>query len=248
MILAGGVLVWAGEALPPMKFNEVREVAPGVFFRYSSISATEKTVPFGGSNNIWVVFGDYVVVIDANFPKEAGDVIEAVKKTTDRPIRYVFDTHHHGDHAYGNAVFAKSGASIISQANCARWLRDKGAKEFADAGRGPTGRKDIAESFLKVPEVVFDDKLVLDDGKQRVEFLFLGHAHSPGDAFAYLPKHKLLCTGDACVNGAFNYMGHSDSASWVRVLEKAQQLDVKFVLPGHGPVAGKDLPEKQKRY
>src|SRR5262249_14117640 len=101
---------------------------------------------------------------------------------------------------------------------------------------------------LKVPNLVFDDKLVLDDGTQRVEFLFLGHAHTPGDAFAYLPKHKLLCTGDACVNGAYNYMGHSDPASWVRVMERAQQLDVKFVLPGHGPVAGKELLEKQKRY
>src|SRR5437016_13011470 len=123
----------AGGDLPKMKFNEVREVAPGVFFRYSAISATDKDVVFGGSNNIWVVFDDYVVVIDANFPKEAGDVIAAVKKTTDKPIRYVFDTHHHGDHAYGNDVFAKEGASIVAQANCARLLRIHGPKEFANA-------------------------------------------------------------------------------------------------------------------
>jgi phosphoglycerate dehydrogenase-like enzyme len=89
---------------------------------------------------------------------------------------------------------------------------------------------------------------VLDDGKQRIEFLFLGHAHTAGDAFAYLPKQQLLCTGDACVNGAYNFMGHSDSASWIRVMERAQQLDVRTVLPGHGPIAGKDLLEKQKRY
>ena len=104
-VLGSTASVRGADELPPMRFNEVREVAPGVFFRYSSISATDKTVPFGGSNNIWVVFGDYVVVIDANFPKEAGDVIAAIKKTTDRPIRYVFDTHYHGDHADGNPVF-----------------------------------------------------------------------------------------------------------------------------------------------
>src|SRR5215472_1292558 len=69
---------------------------------------------------------DYVVVIDANFPKGAEEVIEAVKKTTDKPIRYVFDTHHHGDHAYGNAVFAAAGAGVIAQANCARLLRVNG--------------------------------------------------------------------------------------------------------------------------
>src|SRR3989440_2043608 len=161
--LLAGLLAFGGAAsadeLPRLKFNEVKEVAPGVFFRYSAISATDKNVVFGGSNNIWVVFADYVVVIDANFPKEAGDVIEAIKKTTAKPIRYVLDTHHHGDHAYGNAVFASAGASIVSQANCARWLRDKGPQEFADAGRGPTGRKDVAQSFLKIPSVVFDDKL-----------------------------------------------------------------------------------------
>src|SRR5438132_4053150 len=241
-------LAQAADELPKMKFNDVKEVAPGVFFRYSAIGPEGSNVPFGGSNNIWVVFEDYVVVIDANFPKEAHDVIEAIKKTTDKPIRYVFETHHHGDHAYGNGVFGEAGASIVVQANCARLLRLNGPEEFKQAGKPPTGRKDVAESTLKVPSVVFDDKLVLDDGKQRVEFLFLGHAHTAGDAFAYLPRQKLLCTGDACVNGAYNFMGHSDSASWIRVLERAQQLDVKLVLPGHGPIAGKDLLEKQKRY
>jgi cyclase len=233
---------------PKMKFNEVKQVAPGVYFRYSSIGPDGSNIPFGGCNNVWVVFEDYVVVIDANFPDGAEEVVAAVKKTTDKPIRYVLDTHHHGDHAYGNAVFAKAGASIVAQTNCARWLRLSGAKEFEDAGKGPMGRKDVRDSKLKVPNLVFDDKLVLDDGTQRVEFLFLGHAHTPGDAFAYLPKHKLLCTGDACVNGAYNYMGHSDLASWVRVMERAQQLDVKLVLPGHGPIASKELLEKQKRY
>jgi len=233
---------------PKMKFNEVKEIAPGVFFRFSSIGPEGSKIPFGGSNNVWVVFEDYVVVIDANFPKEAADVVAAVKKTTDKPIRYVFDTHHHGDHAYGNAVYVKEGASVIAQANCARLLRVDGPEEFKKAGEGPAGRKDIKESTLKVPTVVFDDKLVLDDGKQRVEFLFFGHAHTSGDACAWLPKHRILCTGDACVNGPYNYMGHSDSASWIRALEKMQQRDVKWVVPGHGSVAGKDLLARQQRY
>jgi phosphoglycerate dehydrogenase-like enzyme/glyoxylase-like metal-dependent hydrolase (beta-lactamase superfamily II) len=235
------------QQLPKMKFNDVREVAPGVFFRYSSISPTNPAI-FGGCNNIWIVFKDYVVVFDANFPKEAGDVLAAIKKTTDKPVRYVIDSHHHGDHAYGNAVFAKAGATVISQANCAQLLRTNGPKEFAEAGNKKSGRKDIAASFLKVPDLIFNDKLVLDDGTQRVELLFLGHCHTAGDCFAYLPKHKILCTGDACVNGAYNFMGHSDSAAWIRNLEKAQQLDVKLICPGHGPLAGKELLATQRRW
>jgi phosphoglycerate dehydrogenase-like enzyme/glyoxylase-like metal-dependent hydrolase (beta-lactamase superfamily II) len=241
-------LLQAGGPLAPMKFNDVREIAPGVFFRYSSISATDKTIPFGGSNNIWVVFKDYVVVYDANFPKEAGDVIAAIKKTTDKPIRYVIDSHHHGDHAYGNAVWAKAGATILSSANTARILRASGPADFEKEGKGPGGRKDVAASTLRVPDLFFDEKLVLDDDTQRVEFHFLGHAHTAGDSVMYLPKHKILCTGDACVNGAFNFMGHSDSASWIRVLDKMQQFDVKIVCPGHGMIAGPDLLKTQQRY
>src|SRR5262249_32249253 len=94
----------------------------------------------------------------------------------------------------------------------------------------------------------FDEKLVFDDGKQRAELYFLGHAHTAGDAFMYLPKQKILCTGDACTNGPYNYLGHSDTASWIRVLEKAEQLDVATVCPGHGPLADKDVLGKQKRF
>src|SRR5262245_12074364 len=136
----------AGAAdLRKMKFDEVKEIAPGVFFRYSSISATDPKVPFGGSNHAWVVFKDYVVVVDANFPKEAGDVIEAIKKTTKKPIRYVLDTHHHGDHAYGNAVFAAAGATVVAQTRCGQRLRINGPKDIADAGKADGGRKDVAD-------------------------------------------------------------------------------------------------------
>ncbi len=233
------------EPLPAMKFNDVREIAPGVFFRYSSISATDPSVPFGGCNNIWVVFKDFVAVIDANFPKEAGDVLAAIRQTTDKPVRYVLDTHHHGDHAYGNAVWARAGAKIVGQANCARLLKVNGPKQWEEAARG---RKDIAESELKTVDLPFDETYALDDGTQRVEFRYVGHAHTAGDAAAYLPKQKILCTGDACVNGAFNYTGHSDTGSWVRCLEKLERLDVRLICPGHGPIAGPDVLAKQKRY
>ena len=126
-----------------MKFDEVAQIAPGVFFRYSAISPTNPNV-FGGSNNIWIVFEDYVVVVDANFPKEAGDVIAAIRKTTKKPIRYVLDTHHHGDHAYGNAVWVSAGATIVSAdalrppAAADRAGRVRGRRQGAD---GPQGRR-----------------------------------------------------------------------------------------------------------
>ena len=231
--------------LPAMQFNDVREIAPGVFFRYASISATDKSIPFGGCNNTWVVFKDYVLVIDANFPKEAGDVLEAIKKTTNKPIRYVLDTHHHGDHAYGNSVWAKAGARIIASKPTFRLLETNSPKQWEEAARD---RKDIRDSELKKADISFDDKYVLEDETQRVEFLHFGHAHTAGDAVAYLPKHKILCTGDACVNGAFNFMGHSNSASWIKRLDDMKKLDVETICPGHGSLARKDLLDRQQRY
>ena len=238
----------AEKPLPAMKFDDVAEIAPGVFFRYSSISATDPKVPFGGSNHTWVVFKDYVAVIDANFPKEAADVVAAIKKTTNKPIRYVLDTHHHGDHAYGNTVWAKEGAKIIAHTNAARLLKVNGPKQWEDAGKGKDGRADIRDNELKQVDITFDEKYVLDDGAQRVEFLHFGHSHTIGDAVAYLPKHKILCTGDACVNGAFNFMGHANSGSWVKCLEGMEKLEIDLVCPGHGKVARKDLLATQKRY
>ena len=237
-----------GPPLPEMAFNDVAELAPGVFFRYSSISATDKTIPFGGSNHAWVVFKDYVVVVDANFPKEAADVIAAIKKTTNKPIRYVLDTHHHGDHAYGNTIWAKEGAKIVASKNTARLLKVNGPKQWEEAGKGSSGRQDIRDNELKQVDIIFDDKYVLDDGTQRVEFIHFGHSHTSGDAVAYLPKQKILCTGDACVNGSFNFMGHSNSGSWVTCLEGMEKLDVTLVCPGHGKIARKDLLATQKRY
>jgi len=250
-ILAIAVLSSRGTAepgkpeLPKMKFDDVREIAPGVFFRYSSISATDKSIPFGGCNNTWIVFKDYVLVIDANFPKEAGDVIAAIKKTTNKPIRYVMDTHHHGDHAYGNCIWAKEGARIIASKPTFRLLESNSPKQWEDAAKD---RKDIRDNELKKADISFDDKYVLEDETQRVELLHFGHAHTPGDAVAYLPKPKILCTGDACVNGSFNYMGHANSASWIKRLDDMKKLDVDMICPGHGSLARKDLLDRQQRY
>jgi cyclase len=231
--------------IPEMKFNDVKEIAPGVYFRYSSIAANDPKIPFGGSNETWIVFKDFVVVIDANFPKEAADVIADIKKTTKKPIKYVLDTHHHGDHAYGNCIWSKEGAQIVASKPTARLLKTSGPKQWEDAAKG---RQDIKENELKQPDITFDDKYEIKDETQHVVFHAFGHSHTIGDAVAYLPKHKILCTGDACVNGAFNYMGHSNSGNWGKCLDQMAKLDIDIICPGHGKLARKDLLATQKRY
>src|SRR5439155_732212 len=128
--------------------------------------------------------------IDANFPKEAADVIAAIKKTTNKPIKYVLDTHHHGDHAYGNAVWAKEGAQIVAQKNCARLLKTNGPKQWEDASKD---REDLRKSELKQADISFDDKHVFDDGTQRVEFLAFGHSHTIGTRPAACRRRTRVC-------------------------------------------------------
>ncbi len=213
----------------------VEEVAPGVFFR----------VEDKGCNNGWIVFEDYVLVIDANFPNVVKEVIGDIRKTTDKPIRFVLDTHHHGDHALGNCVFSEHGATIIAQRDCADILRSPELiQSFENWTRGKPEYRDVSPCS---PTLTFNDRLVFDDGNRRVEIVHTGHAHTAGDTVAYLPGEKILFTGDFCVNGAFNYLGEAYTENWIERLTDIQGWDVKTVCPGHGDTAGKELLETQKQ-
>ena len=215
-----------------MKFNDVKEIAPGVFFRYSSIAATDPKIPFGGSNHIWVVFKDYVVVIDANFPKEAATSSPPSRRRPRSRSATSSTRTTTATTPTATASGPRRGRRSSPTSTTARLLKTNGPKQWADAAKD---RKDITDNELKQADITFDDKHVLDDGTQRVEFLHFGHTHTTGDAVAYLPKHKILCTGDACVNGAFNYMGHSNSASWIKCLEQMAEARHRPDLPRPRP-------------
>lgn len=223
--------------------NEVKvsELAPGVFFRKAQ---TEPV--FTGCNQGWVVFKDFVLIIDANFPGQADEVLKAIRATTDKPIRFVFDTHYHGDHADGNMQYKKIGATIIAQERSQPLFQTKGLEGFT---RAQTDRKDEYGALsYELPSLYFSHKLIFDDGEQRVELIFMGHAHTAGDAVAWLPRQKILFTGDACVNGAFNYTGDSQTESWISALAGMQELEPTIVGPGHGEPGGPEVLANQKRY
>lgn len=233
---------WASGWFVPTE-TVISEIAPGVYFRKM------ETLPkFLGCNQGWVIFKDFVLVIDASFPTQAEAVIKEIRKTTDKPIRYVFDTHYHGDHADGNPIFANIGASAIASENSKALFETKGQAGFEKSQKdNPT---EFGHGGLKYSpaSLYFPTKLVIDDGTQRVELWHFGHAHTAGDAVAWLPKHGILFTGDACVNGAFNYTGDSNTESWIGVLTKLQELPIKTICPGHGEMTGKELLATQKRW
>jgi glyoxylase-like metal-dependent hydrolase (beta-lactamase superfamily II) len=199
-----------------------------------------------GSNVSWIEFDRFVVVVDTAFPLGAERALTHIRETTGgKPIRYAVLTHYHADHAFGNEIFAREGTIIVSHENARRDFLARNLEQYADRARNDPA---AARYKALAPDLTFADSMVIDDGKRRAELYHYGHAHTTGCVFTWLPKEKILLTGDACVNGPFNYMGDSDSASWIQVLEKAQELKPAKVLPGHGASAGGDLLETQKAY
>ena len=219
--------------------NRVRELAPGVFFWQGDLPTRTQT------NVGWVVFQDYVFVIDANFPWGARDILPAIRKTTGKPIRFVFDTHYHADHAYGNGVFAEAGAAVVSSEECAEESRRKGPRDVANQAKGRT------PEALVHPTVVFEKRMAFDDGQRRVELTRLGPAHTRGDAVAYLPKEKILFVGDLAVNWIFgNNLSDPDAdhANWVRALDQLSQWNAAVVVPSHGELGTIETLKGQRGY
>jgi glyoxylase-like metal-dependent hydrolase (beta-lactamase superfamily II) len=226
--------------------NTVKELAPGVYFHEGDIHGK------GHCNNGWVIFDDYVLVFDANFPSGAREVIPKIQAQTNKPIRFAFDTHHHGDHAYGNQVWADAGAVPVAHENVVSELKKYDSALFGGKpGRWEAeakSREDLRTTRLKAPTLLYRDVMIFDDGKHRVELRYFGVGHTHGDGFAWLPNERILFSGDAAVNGPFNYMGDGDSTAWIETLAKVQALDPAIVAPGHGPTGTGDVVAAQRQY
>jgi glyoxylase-like metal-dependent hydrolase (beta-lactamase superfamily II) len=228
-----------GDAQP----NTVKQIAPGVWFREGDIQQQ------GHCNNIIIEMKDYLIIVDANFPSGARLALEDAKKVSPKPVKYVFDTHHHGDHAYGNPVMTKAGAITLAYVGVAEEMKRYEPSRWRDTAKQ---RKDVGELNLDAPEppkeTFSKSPHVISDGTRRVEFHFFGWAHTRGDGFVYLPKEKVLCTGDAVANGPYNYTADGNIGNWPSVIAKAQKLSVEHVLPGHGPAGGKEVLEAQRMF
>lgn len=228
---------------------EVDRIATDVYFHEGD--AVSDSAP-AVCNNGWVIFEDYVLVIDANFPAGAQLMIKKIRAITDKPIRFAFDTHHHGDHAYGNQVFVDNGGVPVAHTGV---IEEMKRRETGYYGKQPGGwegaakeRTDLRTTRLKPPSVLFTNDLFFDDGKHRVELMHLGIAHTHGDAVAWLPNEKILFTGDVCVNGPYNYVGDGDVGKWIATLDAARKLGANVVCTGHGPRSTKSVLDDQQAF
>jgi glyoxylase-like metal-dependent hydrolase (beta-lactamase superfamily II) len=220
------------------RVGEVQEIAPGVYFHQGNLDK-------GHCNQGWVIFKNFVLVIDGNFPEGAEEVIAKIRSMTDKPIRFAFDTHHHGDHMYGNKVWVDAGAVPVAHEGVVEEARKYEPGRWDEAAKE---RNDVRESELVLPVIRYPDRMVFDDGTMRVELLHFGVGHTHGDGWAWLPKERILFSGDACVNGPFNFVADGDIREWIDTLAKARKLDPRTVGPGHGPISDGNVLADQQAY
>jgi cyclase len=223
------------------KPETVTKIADGVWFREGGTD--------GHCNNVIIEMKDYLIVVDANFPSGARLAMADAKKVSAKPVKYVFDTHHHGDHSYGNSIWTEAGATTLAYKGVAEEMKRHEPARWQDASKT---RKDLSElnrTSVEPPKQTFDkNTFVLSDSTRRVEFHFFGWAHTRGDGFVYLPKEQVLCTGDAVVNGAYNSLMDANVGNWPNVIRAAQKLKFTHVLPGHGEPGGRELLDGQSLF
>ena len=210
--------------------RSVRQIAPGVYTRFGDRDARQP------ANTSWIEFQQFVVVIEANTPWGIRAILPEIRKTTSKPIRYVFDTHYHWDHTQGNSVMADEGVTVVCSQDCASELATKGKGEWDQMSKR-TDEFSLAPYRMQQPSIVFGDFMAIDDGQRRLELKRVGPAHTIGDAVAFLPNEGILFTGDLCVNwrsGNNVSDRDADHPHWVQVLNDLATWKVKTVVPGHG--------------
>ena len=217
-------------------------IAPGVWFLLGDASK-------GYSNTTVIEMQDSLIVVDANYPARAREIIAELKHLSPKPVRYVFDTHAHGDHSYGNSLWTAAGATtlayykILSEMDRYEPARWQAAEAKRDDVRG------LHQSDVQRPLKTFrKSPFVVKDATREVDFLFLGWGHTPADGYVWLPRERVLCTGDAAVNGPRNKLWDANIANWPQVLEKAEQLKPLHVLPGHGDAGGAEILTGQRQF
>jgi cyclase len=224
--------------------TRVHRLAPSVYCWLGDRPTHQQT------NVGWVVFRDYVLVIDANFPWAAPRIISEIRKTTDKPVRFVFNTHYHADHSYGNIVFVRAGASVVATQAFAREFDRYALGDARDQVKAPPAPHQFQWPLANA-SVRFRDSLVFDDGEERVELIRMGPAHTSGDGVAYLPKQQILFVGDLAVNWTrgnnlsdpeANYEG------WLRVLDEMAGWKLKVVVPAHGDFGTAETLRAQRVY
>jgi cyclase len=265
----------AGSVIAGKVYN-FEKIADGVYYSTStSLMAT-------GGNHTIIVGDRDVFLVDAGATPAAGRaLLEDMKLITDKPVRWVVNTHFHWDHTNANSIFGPE-VEIIGHEYVRHAIADldiihrepfKTAlanmpiqvealkKQIGDekdpAKRAALEKQLVAkqadwEEFKMLkptpPNVTYSSKMTLYQGQREIRLLFLGRGHTQGDTFVYLPKERIVCTGDMMETQPA-YMGDGLFDEWLKTLDAVKEMEFDTVLPGHGvPFHDKSLITAYQSY
>ena len=175
----------------------------------------------GGGNVAVKVTAEGVILVDDMFDRNHDEIMDKLRTVTDKPIKYVLNTHQHEDHAGGNAKMLALNAELISHRNA---------------------RANMA--LLKMPglaHVTFTDEMTVHLGDQEVRAHYFGRGHTGGDAVMEFPAEKVIHTGDLFLTFPpqpfIDYAQGGSALEWTKTLDAVLKLDFDIAIPGHGPVS-----------
>jgi cyclase len=185
-----------------------------------------------------VVTDEGVVVID-NDMHTVDQLFATLPKLTDKPVKFLINTHHAFDHTSANCIFARKGVTIVAAKRCREEMVRLGEFNFKRwADRVPHIKKAIEEKGLTVaiPHLTFDHTLQLNLGGVTIELYYFGHAHTPGDIIVYLPKDQILFGGDLFLMDTFPSVREAIVPNQIKVIDRILEFPVKYYVPGHGRI------------
>ncbi len=215
--------------------------------------------PTGSSNSAFVVTPDGVLVFDADV-RTANQVMAAIRRTTDKKIRYVVVSHASGDHATGVWHFREDKPTFIATRKQMRDLYMQERVEFAERKASKDPRfTEYQSAELMQPDIAFEGALTLQFGGLTFQLIEEGGAHSTSDVTLYIPQKRVMLMGDLLDTeihpgpGESAMVFFSNARNWIAILDRVieRRLPVDTYVPGHGPVhVGRGIAdiEEQRRY
>lgn len=228
-------------------FAELTRVADNV---YSYVGVKDASPAHSFAANAGIVIGrDGVLVVDTLISAKEGERFLAdIRKVTDKPIKYVVNTHTHLDHAFGNCVFAKVGATVISHTADRKMLERIGAGTLKNIGNYGLKPEDMAGTAIVLPSLSFSDRMHIDLGDESVELIRVAPSHTEGSIVVSVPSRKLIFSGDILFTDFHPFMADGDIAGWTTTIDALLAMDLERIIPGHGPLSTKKDLQEMKAY
>lgn len=202
--------------------------------------------PDGGwclNNAGFVTDGGRTLLVDTAATERRARALREAVTTTGAPLpRTVVNTHHHGDHTYGNGVFAPE-ALILGH--------DNARAEQLAAGHQLEmiwPATDFGAVEITAPDVTYSERMTLHVGGTEVRVIHPGVAHTTGDSIVWLPRQGVVFTGDLVFAGGTPFLAMGSLAGSLRALELLRSLDARTVVPGHGPLTDASAYDATERY